>query len=205
LLTLYITRHGETEWNTEKRMQGWRDSNLTNKGKEHATRLGNRLKEVEFEAIYSSSSKRTEMTADLIRGNHEVPIILDERLREINMGIWEGETVSHIQANHPDEFHSFWNTPHLYQPLGGERFDEVRNRVLNCISSIRDIHDSGNILIVTHSVVIKTLLAYFKNLPLERLWEPPFIHDTSLTVVELWEEGSRIVLEGDLSHWEKSS
>lgn len=121
------------------------------------------------------------------------------------MGIWEGETVSHIKDHHPDEFHSFWNTPHLFQPLGGERFEEVKARVLNFINSIREIHGSGNLLVVTHSVVIKTLLAYFKNLPLERLWDPPFIHDNSLTVVELLEEGCEIVMEGDLSHREYSS
>ncbi len=205
MLTLYITRHGETEWNTENRMQGWSDSNLTKNGIENAALLGNRLRDVDFEAIYSSPSKRTELTASLIKGDKDIPIITDESLREINMGIWEGETFSHIKAYHPDEFHSFWNTPHLYQPLGGERFDEVKERVLNFMSSIQENHDSGNLLLVTHSVVIKTMLAYFKKRPLERLWDPPFIHDTSLTVVELWEEGCKIVMEGDLAHREKSS
>lgn len=72
MITLYITRHGETEWNTEKRMQGWSDSNLTVKGGEHAALLGNRLKEVSFDAIYSSPSKRTELTAGLIKGDKDI-------------------------------------------------------------------------------------------------------------------------------------
>lgn len=202
MLTLYITRHGETEWNTEKRMQGWSDSNLTKKGKEHAVLLGSRLKEVQFEAIYSSPSNRAEMTASLIKGDREIPMIFDERLREIYMGIWEGKTFSYIKDNHPDEFHSFWNTPHLYESMGGENFNELINRILTCLGTIQGKHESGNILIVTHSVVIKALLAHFKKLPLEKLWDPPFIHDTSLTVIELLEKGSKIVMEGDLLHRE---
>ncbi|MFJ8063687.1 histidine phosphatase family protein [Psychrobacillus sp. NPDC096426] len=200
MLTLYITRHGETVWNTQKRMQGWSDSELTENGICNAISLGNTLKEVKFDAIYTSPSKRTVSTANLIKGGREIPIILDENLREINMGLWEGQTFSAIEDIYPMEYYSFWNTPHLYKSLNGESFAVLKNRVVNAIISVQEKHSSGNILIVTHSVVIKTLLAFFKNYPLEKLWEPPFIHDTSLTIIQLNGKESNIVLEGDLSH-----
>jgi broad specificity phosphatase PhoE len=200
LLTLYITRHGETEWNTQKKMQGWSDSELTKNGKRNAVLLGNRVREINFDAIYSSPSKRAKITAELIKDDRDIPIIIDDNLMEINMGKWEGQAVSFIKEKYPDEFHSFWNAPHLYNSLNGESFDELKNRVLKSITSIQEKHSSGSILIVTHSVVIKTLCAYFKNLPLDKLWEPPFIHDTSLTIVELIEKESNIVMEGDLKH-----
>lgn len=205
MLTLYITRHGETDWNTQKRMQGWSDSELTKNGKRNAVLLGDRVKEINFDAIYSSPSKRTEVTAHLIKGDRDIPVILDDKLMEINMGKWEGQTFSFIQDKYPDEFYSFWNTPHLYNSFNGESFYGLENRVLKSITSIQEKHSSGNILIVTHSVVIKTLLAYFKNLPLENLWEPPFIYDTSLTIVELIEKEYNIVIEGDVTHRELKS
>lgn len=116
------------------------------------------------------------------------------------MGKWEGQTFFDIQVKYPNEFYSFWNTPHLYSPLNGESFDELKKRVLNFIHSIEEKYIEGNILIVTHSVGIKTLLASFKDNPLEKLWEPPFIQDTSLTIVEFDGKERNILLEGDLSY-----
>lgn len=200
MLTLFITRHGETIWNTQKRMQGWSDSELTESGVKSAVALGERIKEIGFTAIYSSPSKRTQLTAYLIKGNRDIPIIFDENLREINLGDWEGHTISFIEQKYPEEHYSFWNTPHLFKPQKGESFDDLRNRVMKALNTIKEEFTSGNILIVTHAIVIKTLLTFFKKYPQEMLWEPPFIHGTSLTVVELNGEGFNIVLEGDLSH-----
>ncbi len=84
MLNLYITRHGETVWNTQKRMQGWSDSDLTENGISNAVSLGDRMKEIKLDVIYTSPSKRTITTANLIKGEREIPIILDENLREIN-------------------------------------------------------------------------------------------------------------------------
>ncbi|WP_070119554.1 histidine phosphatase family protein [Bacillus marinisedimentorum] len=200
MITLYITRHGETVWNTEKRMQGWRDSELTENGIRNAVLLGDRLRDIPFDAIYSSPSTRTRSTADLIKAEKDIPVIFDENLKEINLGKWEGKTVSFIEKHYSDQFHCFWNTPHLYTAQTGENFGDLKNRVLEFLTSLRENHSSGTVLIVTHSVVIKTMLSHFKNEPLEKLWDPPFIHDTSLTIVELNGETYKIVTEGDISH-----
>ncbi|MED5101462.1 histidine phosphatase family protein [Niallia circulans] len=104
MLTLYITRHGETQWNIEKRMQGWSDSDLTEKGKKNAVLLGERLKEIEFAAIYTSPSKRTVATANLIKGDRQIPIIFDDHLKEINMGKWEGKKAEYLKDSYPEAF-----------------------------------------------------------------------------------------------------
>ena len=114
LLRLFVTRHGETVWNTQKKLQGWKDSDLTENGIKNALSLGNRLKGVEFKSIYASPSKRTLMTATLIKGGREQIIIEDENLREINLGDWEGQTHDYIKEKYPEEYQAFWNTPHLY-------------------------------------------------------------------------------------------
>lgn len=204
MLTLYVTRHGETEWNIQKRMQGWSDSDLTQKGIENAISLGNRLMDVNFTAIYSSPSRRTAKTSELIRGEREIPIFFDDQLREINMGDWEGKTHTFIKDTYPNEYQAFWEMPHLFKPCGGESFDAFMDRVICVFDKIISENKNGSILVVTHSVVIKAVLLYIKKLPLEKLWEPPFINDTSLTIVEIVDTGeSTIKLEGCTLHTER--
>jgi len=202
MITLYITRHGETVWNTEKRMQGWSDSKLTENGERNAESLGNRLKDTNLSAIYSSPSVRTKRTSDLIKGTRDIPIFYDDNLKEINMGEWEGQTLSTIKETYPLEFDSFWNTPHQFTPIGGETFEQVRERTAEFIDHIRKNHESGNVLVVSHSIVIKCMFSIFKNLKTEDIWAPPYIHDTSLSIVELHKSECKILLEGDVSHKE---
>lgn len=89
-LKLYITRHGQTEWNIENRLQGWRDSNLTEKGIEDAVNLSERLKDVDFTHIYTSTQKRAIETAKILRRKRDIKIIELDELKEIGFGEWEG-------------------------------------------------------------------------------------------------------------------
>ncbi len=200
MLNLYITRHGETIWNTEKRLQGWKDSALTENGIENAKLLGERLKDTEFDIIYASPSTRARMTAELIKGDRELIIREEENLREINLGEWEGRTHNDLQEAYPDEYHAFWNTPHLYKTKSGEDFYQLQERVKKMLNRIMEEHEDGNVLLVTHSVFIKALLAHCKNASIEHLWAPPYIHDTSLTIIECDQGNLTIKLEGDISH-----
>ncbi|MEO4052170.1 histidine phosphatase family protein [Solibacillus sp. CAU 1738] len=200
MLTLYITRHGETEWNKEKRMQGWLDSNLTEDGKNSAISLGERLKDIQFTAVFSSPSGRTKTTTELILGDREIPVHYDENLKEMNLGQWEGKTQNSIYEANPYEFEAFWDSPHLFSAIDGENFDETQARALKVLNKIKKDYSDGNVLIVTHTVIIKCLLSIFKNDYIENLWDGPYIHDTSLTKVQVSESGYTILLEGDISH-----
>lgn len=143
---------------------------------------------------------RTKHTATLIKGNRELLIIEDENLREINLGEWEGQTHDFLKEEYPQDFHAFWNTPHLYTAKSGESFFQLQDRVSSFFNKIISKHDQGNILIVTHTVFIKMLLAHCKNLSIQDLWAPPFINDTSLSIVEIKDGAIEIRLEGDISH-----
>ncbi|TWT00138.1 histidine phosphatase family protein [Planomicrobium sp. CPCC 101079] len=200
MLTLYITRHGETEWNTQKKMQGWQDSPLTENGIENALCLRDRMNPIPLDIIYASPSGRTRKTANLIRGNRSIPILLNDNLKEINMGTWEGKTLLAIQEEEPAAFYAFWNAPNDYVSNGGESFYETVERVREVLKQIEHKYPSGNVLIVTHSVVIKCLFTIFNNNGIENLWDPPFIEDTSLTIVEKSDEGYQLILEGCTVH-----
>jgi broad specificity phosphatase PhoE len=200
MVTLYLTRHGETKWNVEKRMQGWQDSPLTEKGRQDAMRLGKRLEEVDLTAIYASTSGRALETAQLIRGERLIPIYTEEQLREIHLGDWEGKTHEEIKEMDPIAFDHFWNHPHLYAPRRGERFIDVQNRAFAAVERIIERHAEGSILIVTHAVVLKTIITRFKNKPLKELWTPPYMYGASVTIVRADGGTFEVVAEGDVSH-----
>jgi broad specificity phosphatase PhoE len=200
MLTLYVVRHGETKWNTERRMQGWQDSPLTEKGKNDARLLHHRLASVPFVAIYSSPSERTKETAKIIRGDRDIPMYFDERLREIHLGDWEGKRIDEIAEIDQQNHYHFYHAPHLYQPLRGETFSDVQQRAIAAIEQMIQQHHEGNLLVVTHGVVIRTLLVYWKQQSIAHLWDSPRVYGTSVTKVRVQPEKFIIELEADISH-----
>lgn len=200
MLKLYITRHGETEWNIQKRMQGWKNSNLTERGIRNAKALGEALRDVEFNRVYCSPLDRTRHTTELILNGRNVEVVYEENLMEIHLGEVEGKNQQEANEIYPGFSSHFWENPHLYKPMSGEDFYQVRERVLKVLDKIIEENPSGSVLIVTHGVVLKTIHSYFKNLSMERLWDPPFIYDTSLTIVEVKDGKFNILAEGDISH-----
>lgn len=100
------------------------------------------------------------------------------------MGTWEGKTHDYLNKHYTHQIHSFWNTLHLYRSEDGEDFSDVCERVHSILKRIAKENDDGNILLVTHSIIIKCMFAVFKGKSIEKLWDPPYIHDTSLSVVQ---------------------
>ena len=119
-MRLYITRHGTTEWNIEKRLQGWGDSPLTEEGINRAVSLGESLADVDFDIIYTSPQKRAMETAKLIMGNKNTKIITHDGLKELRFGIWEGMELDEINEKYPEEYYLYRNRPELYIPIDGE-------------------------------------------------------------------------------------
>ena len=202
MLTLYITRHGQTEWNVQSRMQGWADSPLTATGIEAATLLGKRLIDVPFDAVYSSTSGRTIHTAQLIIENRDIPLLQKDDLREINVGDWQGQLSSDIERDYADQIKTYYERPSLFQSASGEDFHMLKERALRAIVEIIATHPSGHVLIVTHGVVKKCLINHFSGVDLDLLWEPPFIHGTSLTVLEIDTDRRELIMIGDMTHAE---
>lgn len=198
--TIYITRHGQTEWNVEKRMQGWSDSPLTELGIQQAKWLEERLKDTKLDVIYSSPINRALSTANIVNGKRNIPLYTDSRLREINMGIWEGLTQDEIEKLYSKELYNFWNAPKLYKPYSGETFFQVRQRTKELVKEIISENIGKDILIVTHTITLKAIMSFFQNALIEDFWSPPFIHPTSLTIVRAENESFEVLLNADSSH-----
>ncbi|WP_063847511.1 histidine phosphatase family protein [Bacillus sp. FJAT-28004] len=201
--TLFLTRHGETEWNVEGKLQGHMDSPLTLLGKQQARWLRSSLMDIHFDAIYSSTSKRAFHTAEIIRDKQEFDIIACDNLMEINLGTWEGQKRIDIENTCLDEHNTFWNTPHLYEPKNdGESFTKLQDRIIAAIKEIVSKHKGSSILIVTHAIALKVIMAHFRGETLEKLWTPPIIHPTALNKVTIDESEYNIELYGDISHYQ---
>lgn len=201
-MRLYLTRHGQTVWNIERRFQGWNDSALSKKGISNAKALRERLKDINFYEVYASPVGRTMTTAHIVSGLEIERIIPDENLREINLGSWQGRLIDEVEIEYPEEYSAFRYSPHLYKRSDAESYYDVQKRALISVNNVIKKHGNTdkNILFVTHTVTLKTIMAYFEKREFERLWDPPFIYDTSLSMVEMKDGKNTIVLHGDVKH-----
>ncbi|PAV27982.1 histidine phosphatase family protein [Virgibacillus profundi] len=201
MLNLYVARHGETEWNVQNRMQGRLDSKLTAQGIYHAGLLGRKLASTEFESVISSPSTRAVHTAEFLMGDRPLPFETDERLMEIHLGSWQGKTIDQIKAMDPYNYECYLHLPNKYwRDDGAENFQDVITRLESILKSLEETYQSGNLLIVTHGVVVKILQMICKNNSLTKLWIPPVIDGTSLSIVKMEDGKKELILEGDVSH-----
>lgn len=200
-MKLYITRHGETEWNTIGKMQGWQNSDLTKKGVEDAIRLGERLEDIEFSKIYSSPLGRAKDTANHIRGERDIEIELLDGLKEMGFGSWEGVENEKVMELYKEQYHNFWNKPELYKREESEDFDELFERVERTLKYIIENETGENVLIVSHAVTIKAIYSLINKYPIEEFWTLPYIDGTSLTILEIDGDAKKFTLEADISHY----
>ncbi|WP_442604517.1 histidine phosphatase family protein [Paenibacillus sp. KN14-4R] len=156
-----------------------------------------------IDIIYSSSSLRARRTAELIRDEREIGITESDELREINLGIWEGKSQSEVKELYPDHFHYFWNDPDRFSVQSSETFGEVSIRAINELKRIIEENQGKSILIVTHTVVVKLIMAYFEDRPLKDIWNPPYIHPACLSKVVITNNEPNIILHGDVKHYKE--
>ena len=199
-MKIHIVRHGQTEWNIENRMQGSKNSDLTEQGRIDALKLGSSLQDINIDYIYTSPLTRAYDTALLIKGDRDIPLQVHENLIEMSFGIWEGMLNDYVVETYKDEHYKFWNEPHLFIPQGGESFEGLIKRVRLTLDDIIKQNKGEDILIVTHTIVIKAIYSIVKGYELKDFWNPPFIKNTSLTVLEYNDGKYNFVLEADTSH-----
>ncbi|KGE19597.1 histidine phosphatase family protein [Paenibacillus wynnii] len=202
--TVYLTRHGQTEWNVQQRMQGHMDSALTPLGLQQAEWLNRGMQAVSLDAVYASPSPRALRTAEIILGERGVPLKTADEFKEICMGAWEGCVSSELESEYTDQYRYFWDDPDKFSVEGSETFAEVQSRALNKLEEVVSKHEGESVLIVTHTVVIKVLMAYFEGRAMNKVWDLPYIHPTCLSRIDFKDGNAEILLHGDISHYEKN-
>ena len=186
-MELHLIRHGQTNWNEERRAQGQSDSHLTTIGKQQATELGHRIRHLNFDKVFCSTSLRTRQTADRVFIDSNFQIEYLDSLREIFLGPWEGRLYDDIETKDPDSYRHFWEEPHLFKLKGAESFYDLQERALRAVHSIHDDFHTKRIAVVSHGALIKTLMCDAENKPLEELWSPPRMHNCAHSIVNYGE------------------
>lgn len=202
-MKLYIIRHGETEWNKVKRLQGQTDIPLAEEGIRLARETGAGMRDEPIDLVISSPLMRAVQTAELLTEGRNIPIMTDERIIEISFGEWEGECILDSEIL-PSEFRKlFYEDPlHCICPPGGETFDEVRHRTGMFFQSLVENpeYEHKNILISTHGAASRCLLTQFYE-DKDDIWRGGVPKNCAVTIVEV-SGGIGTVVEKDRLYYE---
>ncbi|MFK7913080.1 MAG: histidine phosphatase family protein [Pseudomonadales bacterium] len=162
--TIYLLRHGQTEWNVEGRMQGRLDSALTSHGQQQAIGHGEKLKALGgVEHMFVSPSGRTQETAYLLNSFLGAAITFDEVLMERDCGLWGGMTINEIKERFPSEWESRSKAPYEYRPPGGENTPDMIERVRDFVDRLHG-GSAQSVAIVTHAVMSRAILTHLLGL-----------------------------------------
>lgn len=163
----YLVRHGETQFNTTHRLQGQCDSPLTETGKQQVMQTRMKLKNVCFDACYTSTSERARDTADILLQDRNLQAKWDERLKEVNFGAFEG---SNYLENFEEQNQRFY-TMH-YKDIGGEDAEDVKKRIRTFLRDASDeANDGDTILLVSHANFYTLVLEELFGISRENLFQ----------------------------------
>ncbi len=193
--TIYLIRHGETEWNRSGRWQGHADVPLSPDGFRQAEVLATRLvaERIAFDHIYASDLSRAMETARIVARALGMPVQTAPALREINVGAWSGLTRAEIVSRFPGAFDT------ILHPPDGEPHDIFAARVGGALTNLAERHPLETLAIVTHGGTIRAML---KHVLTQAGGEVaiPFIGNTSLTILRLRNSSWSIVRLNDMAH-----
>ncbi len=197
---IYLVRHGESQWNIVKKIQGQKDIPLTNRGIKQAHLIGNRLVGEKIDRIYSSDLERAYITAKIIGDKMGLKVVPMEEFREIAFGIWEGLTDDEMVENFHREMEIWRSNPEKLNIEGAETLEILQIRAMKGIEKIiQENKDDHNLLVVSHNATIKTIilgllgmdLTHFKNLT---------IGNVGLTIIEFREYNPVLKVLNDTCH-----
>ncbi len=176
MTVLYLVRHGETGLNTKGVYYGWTDCVLSPKGRNQAEKLADLLNDVNFDTIISSPLERARETAMIVSRRNIEEIILDQRLKELNFGYWEGQHYQTIQKSDPENWDSWVKDWKKAIPPAGESFISMYRRVKQSIREILDKYQGQTIMLVAHQGCLRIIMCILLNMKYDGYWHFTFEH-----------------------------
>jgi broad specificity phosphatase PhoE len=160
--TVYLARHGQSDWNAAGRWQGHADRPLTALGLRQAADLAEELAGVTLDAVYSSDLRRARETAAAVAGPRGLTVETLAALREVDVGSWSGLTRAQARARFPDGFRRWTEGGHGWED--GEPYERMSKRVVDAVRRIAAEHDGESVLVVSHGGPIRALHAAARGL-----------------------------------------
>lgn len=202
-LELWLIRHGETLWNTERRMQGVSDIALNELGIRQAQALAKRIGHESFDAIYASDLDRAKQTAAIVFP--AASVVLDKRLREIDFGYYEGKVWSELSEEDHKQISVWFLGPYDKAVPGGESADDLRARVQDWLD---DLPKTGRVIAFSHGGTINAFLQLITGRAKATEWNQGGgwgfrFKNTSISKIFLAEIYNAIEVVNDAAHLEK--
>lgn len=196
---VYLVRHGETDYNLNHLWQGQLDIPLNATGREQASKLGEYFHKQQFsvDACYSSDLSRCHETAQRTLHHYDLNIQPEPRLREMDVGIFQGKSRDQLRVEHPTEY-EMWQADDTYTPPDGESRFTLGERAYAAWVDIMNKSTEENILLVTHGGTLRMMLPKITGGMTHYV---PRFSNTSLTILEReWTSNWVIVVAGQTAH-----
>lgn len=165
MTTIFLARHGESDWNVEKRFQGHSDRPLTERGREQAHALADLVASEKIDAVYTSPLSRARETAEIVAARAGLePVALPE-LREVDTGSWSGLSRADVEARFPEGFTRWRSGGSGWED--GETYKEMAERVIGALQTIAEDHPDGRVLVISHGGPIRAIHAAAEDVAIE--------------------------------------
>lgn len=173
---LVLVRHGESEWNALGLWTGWTDVNLSEKGREEARKAGELLKDIHFDAAYTSALKRAQQTFEEIKGvlnQPELTPVANKALDERSYGDYTGKNKWQIKEQVGEEEFQKIRRSWDYPPPNGESLKMVYERTVPYYENeiLPKLKEGKNVIITAHGNSLRALSKYLKNIPDDKISE----------------------------------
>ena len=171
---LYIMRHGRTDWNVRQKLQGRTDIPLNDEGRAMAEKAREEYRETPLDLCYCSPLSRAEETARIVLSGRDIPIIRDDRLREMSFGAFEGIENYFTDPDFP--LSALFQKPEAYTASvgGAESFEELFARTGAFLKEVVDplMRQGKNVLIVGHGAMNLSIIGRIWEIPIRDFWSP---------------------------------
>lgn len=199
-MILYLIRHGESAFNVEGRIQGQLDVPLSALGQQQAAAVPTEFAERTIQALYCSPLRRAYDTAQPLAEALKLPIQTDDRLREINAGVFQGLLWSEIADRYPEAAHAWKQQDPDYRIPQGESRRDLMHRGRAALEAIRET-GYESVVVVAHGGVLTAALKACLEVPAER--NPFMLYNGSISMVE-WATQFRLVTLNQMDHLQRA-
>lgn len=193
-MKLYLIRHGQTDWNRARKLQGRTDVQLNEWGRKVAELTREGLQEVVFDIAFTSPLSRAKETAEIVLRGRNIPIVEEPRIIEVNFGGYEGKDFDMDDEN----LQSFFSKPECYKSVdGSEPMQEIMNRVGDFYEEliVNPQYQDSTVFISTHGAALSALLCHIKGWQVCDFWKGGLHKNCGLSIVEVKDGVSKILKE----------
>lgn len=198
-IELIAVRHGETDFNAERRMQGHLDVPLSVTGRVQAQAAAARLADEPIDKIYSSDLQRALETARIIHEGREIELVTDLRLREFHMGTFQGMTLSEAREKHGDAWERFFIHDADFALPGGQSRNQKQVEIASFMEEVVRSQAGGRMLVVTHGGILIAMLRHVLGIPASHYFRVS-IENTGIQRFRYKNETWQLVSWGEVDH-----